>query len=61
MNKRFCEEEATIQKIICKKCKQKLEFINEIKDLYNSDFYISQYRCKKCKFMIEIITHEIRD
>jgi len=47
--------------IKCGECNQFYELISEIKDKYNSDFYISTYRCKFCGFIIIITTHEWRD
>lgn len=55
------ENEKAIQKIICLKCGDRLEFIRELKDTFNSDFYKSQYKCFKCNYSIKITTHEWRD
>jgi C4-type Zn-finger protein len=50
-----------IQEIACLKCKKKLTFIGELKDAFNSNFYISHYKCNSCNYSIEIVTREWRE
>ena len=53
--------EKAIQQIVCYSCGKALRLICDFKDLFNSDFYFSEYCCDKCDYSIKITTHELRD
>ena len=55
------ESNRAIEKIKCLNCGNLMNIISEVKDNYNSDFYISIWRCEKCDKSIKITTQEWRD